>query len=119
VIKGITGTIALDKTSYSNGQIAMITMVDGDLSGSKQKVIVNIKSSVTDITGFDLILTETDLNSGIFTGAVIIGETTSKRKRPPILGCAAIDNIIVTYNDQLDNDGNPNLITTVASVITK
>ncbi len=111
VVKGITGVIS---AVYESVEFKVnITLYDADLntnSGSIQNVCVIVKS-IKDSQGFDLTLTETGVNTGIFAGTLTIAAETNYSTTPPQLGVNSNDIITVTYEDELNDNGVSETIT--------
>ncbi|MCJ0976053.1 hypothetical protein MST27_22165, partial [Pseudomonas sp. PS1] len=64
------------------------------LDGAQVKI-----TSSSDTTGFDLNLTETTGNSGIFQGTFSTGASTNQNATPQVIRAVANGTVIATYND--------------------
>ena len=98
---GGVGSLNLSKQElFLNGDSAVVTLEDNDLNttGGLDGAQVKITSS-SDTTGFDLNLTETTGNSGIFQGTFSTGASTNQNATPQVIRAVANGTVIATYND--------------------
>ena len=99
------GTINLDN-AYVLEDTAMISVIDLDLNddpGSAQTVLISIVSD-SDLTGEDLLLTETGPDTNIFENSIILSASIG----PSILTISDGDTITATYEDEDDGTGSSN-----------
>ncbi len=118
VTSGTTGVIILSAPSYSGGVI--ITLSDMDLNTnatSAQSVRVDVNSANTDTRGFQVSLTETGNNTGIFTGSIKIGPASKNNTKPKTLGAQVDEVITATFIDELDEDGETSTVVVTATVL--
>jgi len=104
-VEANTGTIELSKTSLSLvGDVVTVTVKDNDLNTSATAInsvaagTTLIVKSNSDATGTGIKLTETDIDTGIFTGTFKTGATTVAGAIPTIK-VANGDNLSVVYKD--------------------
>ncbi len=102
--EGDCGRIQLNKsTYYTVSALGTITLIDADLNtnaGVAETVNVNVKSATTDTTGETIVLTETGINTGIFTNATLGFELAVVAANGLV---AVADNEVITasYSDAL------------------
>jgi len=104
-VEANTGTIELSKTSLSLTDECTVTVVDNDLNTSATAIdtvaaatnTVVVKSN-SDATGTGIKLTETGVDTGIFTGKFKTGAATAAGDIPTIV-VAHGDNVSVVYTD--------------------
>jgi uncharacterized repeat protein (TIGR02059 family) len=112
-----TGIVVFSKEYYQLGDIAGIAVQDPDLntdSNNVETVIVKVKSSTTDTVGISVELTETGVNTGLFSGFVYVASASNETNS--VIGAAATETIVVTYNDAANVNGNPEVVTAIATV---
>ena len=105
---GVTGTIELEDVDGGGlvvGDVVLVTVEDHDLDTTGAPDTVNVTvTSTTDAAGFTLLLTETGNSTGVFVGAIELGETTDAPTQ--VLAAEDGDTITGTYDDTLDGNGD-------------
>ncbi|NBI30575.1 S-layer homology domain-containing protein [Chengkuizengella marina] len=111
---GFTGSVSLDKGSYEIDETVTVTVTDADedTTNSEDQVNVVLAGSGNPI---QVTLTETDDNSGVFSGtATLISNGSNNNEVQGSVG----GTLTVTYEDDLDSFGNTNVNRTdVANVV--
>ena len=119
VISTHTGTLTLDKDTYYRGDVATITLVEPDLNlDEKAKESFYDSSpdvrnsgyvyvySTTNTTGSSVKMTETGLDTGVFTGQFMFSTTTLTNASKPTIKVTPGDTITVLYWDAADELGS-------------
>ena len=116
---GFTGTIELtdlDGGGLVVGDIVHVVVEDPDLdtTDDPDTVVVTV-TSTSDEVGIEVTLTETGSHTGIFSGLVEIGDTSDEGTG--VIEAIVGDDVIGTYNDELDGEGNdPEAVTASLSI---
>ncbi len=108
------GLIRLDATTYSCDDTVSLIVIDCDLdlnSLAIDTVTVNITSD-SEPAGESVLLTETNVDSAIFTGTVTVSTVNSLG----VLLVADGDQVDATYNDADDGTGSPAVVNDVATI---
>ena len=119
VILGTAGTVSVDKSSYNNGDKVKITVTDADLNLSSLAVDTIAVATdnqtlqagevfVTTTVGGEadeFVLTETGLNTGVFTNSIDL-DPTDITTTGTYIKAVASDVIVVTYQDANDGDSD-------------
>ncbi len=103
------GSIMMDRQSYGLGTPVWITVVDGheNLDPNALDTVTVTVSSDSEPGGETLVLTETDVATGIFTGAISL--SASVVGGDGAVGVTAGDEITATYVDLDDGQGHFNV----------
>ena len=130
--KTFTGSISLDKDRYSPGQTGIITVVDpdlnlnpaaidrisrtGDIQSDTDWGTVGVLSSVDGVY-YQVLLLETDVNTGEFTGTFKISATTSSAGDTPTIHVSeASPTFKARYLDDRDDVGEDKKLEVSATV---
>ncbi|MCK4341204.1 MAG: hypothetical protein KAY37_05710 [Phycisphaerae bacterium] len=108
------GTIVLDSPKYACEDTVGITVADCGLNTDDnviETVLVDIESDSE--TGEQVLLTETNPSSAVFSGSIDVSATNA----PGVLLVAANDTITATYIDADDGQGNYNVVVTADAVV--
>ncbi|RLG91598.1 MAG: hypothetical protein DRO36_03940 [Candidatus Hecatellales archaeon] len=101
------GSISLDKATYSPGAKVKITVTDPDMNVDSDAIDTIPASKVrayttSDPSGINVALTETDVDSGVFTATITLATATSGTN----LKAAHGDGLTVVYTEEADAAGN-------------
>lgn len=122
-----TASLSLNKTTYSAGSLAIVTLVDPDLNASPVKVdsiayddpadgMLKDRAyvySTSDPTGSGILLVETGANTGEFTGTFTFADATTKGDSPKIKVKTG-DTVTVLFWDQYNDAGTDQKIKATA-----
>ncbi|HAK61253.1 MAG TPA: hypothetical protein DCO77_12885, partial [Nitrospiraceae bacterium] len=112
------GSIVLDKGKYKTSGTAVITVKDRDLdlnSTAVEQALVTIESD-TEVSGEQVALMETGVNTGIFVGTIQLSPGLTAIGGNGLLEVAEGDIVTVEYQDADDGTGAPALVTARAVI---
>ncbi|HAK61246.1 MAG TPA: hypothetical protein DCO77_12850, partial [Nitrospiraceae bacterium] len=112
------GSIALDRDKYNTSITAGITVKDRDLdlnSAAVDQTMVTITSD-TDVSGEQVTLTETGVETGIFVGTIQLSQGPPATGGNGLLEVAAGDIVATEYQDENDGTGASALVTASAVI---
>jgi len=111
-------TAALDATVYSLDGTATITVTDGDrnLDVDVAETVTVTLTSTSDGTGISVVLTETGVSTGIFSGAATFSDTASD-DTADVLRVAAGGTITLTYAEPAFAGGTTNRTDTATMAV--
>lgn len=100
---GNAGVISLDSSNYVNvTAVATVTLQDDGLNASASAIdVARVRvTSSADAQGFSLLLPETGVNTGVFTGRFGFSvDATDNNATPPVIRVASGDKVTVVYFD--------------------
>ena len=102
------GSVTMDRRTYSLATPVVVTVIDGHENTDPalaETVAVTVASDL-EPAGETLVLTETDVNTGTFAGAIML--STTVLPGDDLVGVAAGNQITATYTDLDDGAGNYN-----------
>ena len=112
------GLVSFDSDSYRIGATATITLNETDLNLDSQAIdSAQVKVwSDTDKTGFNLSLSETDVDTGTFTGSVTF---TTEQSQPQnnLLQVSSGDTVYVSYQDSSNDVGIAEGVVDTATIV--
>lgn len=102
VLKGYNGILTSSSKTINSGQEITITVSDPDQNHDrdvKEQVLIEIEPDGLD--KIPILLDETDLNTGIFTKKLVVGEDFKILDDDKV-----VDDVTVTYNDAVTSSGS-------------
>jgi hypothetical protein len=109
------GTLELDRSEYACESVANIQVNDCGLNtddGVPDTVQITIDSD-SEPSGEPVLLTETDIDTGLFAGAIALSQTDA----PGVLLIAESDTVTATYIDADDGEGGTNIVVTATATV--
>ena len=115
---GVDGTVDISSTAVPGGTFT-ITVTDADLDSNAAVIETVGVDVVNDTTGEleQIILTETGLNTGIFTATLATSAGTGGTNNDGTMSVQSGDTVTASYTDQLDSVGNLVTRTDVGNVL--
>jgi uncharacterized repeat protein (TIGR01451 family) len=118
VSAGVSGTIGATATILPT-QAITITVTDSDLNtnpATTQTTTVTVNNPTTGESE-TVTLTETGVNTGIFSGTLSTSEGSVPDPTVGVLAVAKDDVVTSTYNDAISNNGGPATVTATTTVV--
>ncbi|MFD0681671.1 MULTISPECIES: beta strand repeat-containing protein [unclassified Paenibacillus] len=111
----MTGVVTIDRTNTGGQEIIEVTLNDTDLNTdamAKETAELHVYSA-SDPIGFNLTVTETDVNTGVFKGKFkpVRTATNGAAALPELYVSAYNVNMTVDYEDAKNVGGNPQTVT--------
>ncbi|RLG05357.1 MAG: hypothetical protein DRN61_00850 [Thaumarchaeota archaeon] len=111
------GSVEFDKDTYSPVGKVKITVTDPDVNEDSLTVEQITAASnrirvysTTDPTGIYVGVTETDVDTGVFTATITLTDTGASNQAAGILRVSNGDSIVVTYKEEADASGTENVV---------
>ncbi len=116
---GTTGTVSITANSVPGDNLS-ITVTDGDLNvnvGVAETIIVAVTNDATGEIE-NITLTETGVNTGVFSATVAtVYGATAGTDDDGVFNTKTTDTVAVTYDDNLDADGNNPVAITATDIV--